>query len=166
MLRTRAPSAVLLAATAAFLLAASGTDRGLRSADKDQPKPKAEDRPPRTPLPKGHELMLAKLKESQAVLEGIALGDFPKVEKASIALSRISQAAEFLNAGKSKEYELQINLFRRAADNLTKKAKERNLDGVVLGFQDMTMTCVKCHAHTRDDKPDARLPSLPNVAGE
>ena len=157
--------AVVVAVAVFGVLAVGGHSPARHPAEKDIPKPKAEDRP-RIPLPKGHELMAAKLKESQTVLEGIALGDFPKVEKASIALARISQAAEFLNAGKSKEYELQINLFRRAAETVTQKAKDKNIDGVVLGFQDMTMTCVKCHQHTRDNKPDARLPRLPTVAGK
>ncbi len=158
--------AVGVAVAVLGVLAVGGHSPARHPAEKDIPKPKAEDRPPRVPLPKGHELMAAKLKESQAVLEGIALGDFPKVEKASVALARISQAAEFLNAGKSKEYELQINLFRRAAQTVTQKAKDKNIDGVVLGFQDMTLTCLKCHQHTRDNKPDARLPGLPSLAGK
>ena len=158
-------STVVLAATAFGVVAVIGHSPGLPPADKDIPKPKTEDRPLRVPLPKGHELMAAKLKESQTLLEGVALGDFPKIEKASIALARISQAAEFLNAGKSKEYELQINLFRRSAETVTSKAKDKNMDGVVLAYFDMQMTCLKCHKHTRDDKPDARLPRWPSVAG-
>lgn len=160
MPRTRLVNAVVLAAVA---LAFAGHSP---ARNPDVPKPKEQPAPKRAPLKSGHELMVAKLKESQTLLEGIALGDFPKVEKAAIALGRIAQAAEFLNAGKSKEYELQINLFRRAADTVNRKAKDRNLDGVVLGFQDMTMTCVKCHQHTRDGQPDARLPRLPSLAGE
>ena len=160
-----------------FVLAFAGVSLALVSARTpgllplaplvpDVPKEKKDAPPPRVPLPKGHELMAAKLKESQAVLEGIALGDFQQIEKASLALSRISQAAEFLNAGKSKEYELEINLFRRASDRLNRKAKDKNIDGVMLAFQDMTMTCLKCHQHTRDNKPDARLPLDRNFAGK
>lgn len=157
-------TAVLVAATLG-VVAVIGHTPARPPTDRDTPKPKAEDRPQRVPLPKGHELMAAKLKESQTLLEGVALGDFPKVEKASIALARISQAAEFLNAGRSKEYELQINLFRRAAETVTSKAKDRNIDGVMLAYFDMQMTCLKCHQHTRDGKPDARLPQRPSVAG-
>ena len=66
----------------------------------------------------------------------------------------LSQAAEFLNAYKSREYEIQINIFRRAAETVSKKAKDKNLDGVTLAYVDMTMTCLKCHQHTRDPKAD------------
>lgn len=160
MSRTRLVLAVVFVAVA--LAYASHSP----ARNPDVPKPKDQPAPKRVPLKSGHELMVAKLKESQTLLEGITLGDFPKVEKAAIALGRIAQAAEFLNAGKSKEYELQINLFRRATETVNRKAKDRNLDGVVLGFQDMTLTCVKCHQHTRDGQPDARLPHLPSVSGK
>jgi hypothetical protein len=113
---------------------------------------------PRPRLPAGHELMRAKLKHAQAVLEGLAVGDFKAIAAAADELVRVSQAAEFLNAYKSREYEVQINIFRRAAQTMSKKAGDRNLDGVTLAYVDMTMTCLKCHQYTRDPKADARLP--------
>ena len=122
------------------------------------PKDDKKDKQPKPRLPAGHELMRAKLKHAQAVLEGLALGDFKTIAAAADELVRVSQAAEFLNAYKSREYEIQINIFRRAAETVSKKAKDRNLDGVTLAYVDMTMTCLKCHQHTRDPKADARLP--------
>ena len=161
-MRTR--SLTLAVATGLTLLAGVGHSPALPPGGKDIPKPKAEDQP-RIPLPKGHELMAAKLKESQAILGGVALGDFEAIEKASVALNRITQAAAFLNAGKSKEYEVQMTLFRRSVEKVNSKAKDKNIDGVMLGYIDMQLACMKCHQHTRDNKPDARLPHLPSVAG-
>lgn len=160
-MRTR--SLTLAVATGLTLLAGVGHTPALPPDGRDIPKPKTEDQP-RIPLPKGHELMAAKLKESQAILGGIALGDFESIEKATVALNRITQAAAFLNAGKSKEYEVQMILFRRSVEKVSLKAKEKNLDGVMLGYLDMQLSCMKCHQHTRDNKPDARLPQLPNIA--
>lgn len=131
-----------------------------RSSDVPPKGDKKDDRP-RPRLPAGHELMRAKLKHAQAVLEGLALGDFRMVAAAADELAKVSQAAEFLNAYKSREYEVQINIFRRAAETVAKKARDRNLDGVTLAYVDVTMTCLKCHQHTRDPKADARLPLPP-----
>jgi cytochrome c556 len=152
-----------VAATVAFLSAIGHSPAVPPEDNKDIPKPKIDDKP-RIPLPKGHELMAAKLKESQAVLAGIALGDYEAIEKATVALNRITQAAAFLNAGKSKEYEVQMTLFRRSVETVKLKAKDKNMDGVMLGYIDMQLSCMKCHQHTRDNKPDARLPQLPNSA--
>ncbi len=114
---------------------------------------------PKFKLPSGHELMVAKLKHSQTILEGIALNDFKKITASTDEIVRIAQVAEFLNAYKGREYELQMLLFKRAAETIATKAKDKNMDGVLLGYTDMTMTCLKCHQHVRD-KGDAQGPKL------
>ena len=136
---------------------------GYDSARSDTPPERPVDPKQKPPfkLPSGHELMQAKLKNSQIILEGIALSDFKKITKSSEELVRIAQVSEFLNAYKGREYELQVLLFKRAAETMITKSKEKNLDGVVLAYTDMTMTCMKCHQHTRD-KADARLPEAPS----
>jgi hypothetical protein len=52
----------------------------------------------------------------------------------------------------------QSHDFRRAAEAILQKAKERNLDGVALAYGDLTRTCVHCHQYLRDVR-DARLPN-------
>ncbi len=123
-----------------------------------------KDKQPTPRLPAGHALMRAKLKHSQAVLEGLALGDYKAIARSADELVQISRAAEFLTAYKSREYAVQVNIFRRAAETVSKKAKDKNLDGVTLAYMDMTMTCLKCHQYTRDNKTDARLP-VPQLPG-
>lgn len=163
----------LLAVVAVVLLAVGhppavtlGSDGpGKDIPKKDEPKPKPDDKG-RIPLPKGHELMRSKLKETQAILEGVALGDFDTIEKAANSILKITQAAAFLEASKSREYEVQMTLFRRSANAVKQKARDKNLEGVMLGYFDMQLSCMKCHEHTRDNKPDARLPELPHFAGK
>lgn len=129
------------------------------------PKDDKKDKQPKPRLPAGHELMRAKLKHAQAVLEGLALGDFKMISSGADELAKLSQAVEFLTAYKSREYEVQITLFRRSAETMSQKAQAHNLDGVTLAYVDMTMTCLKCHQHTRDPKRDARMPVLPGPNG-
>ena len=95
------------------------------------------------------ELMHRKLKHAQKVLEGIALGDFDAITKHAEELIQISKAVEW-HVVKTPRYEVHSNEFRRAADSLIEKAKEKNLDGAALSYVDLTLTCVRCHKHVRD----------------
>jgi hypothetical protein len=104
-----------------------------------------------------NQLMIDKLQNAQKLLEGIALGKFDKIEKHAGELVRISKTAEWLNAHKAPRYELFSNEFQRSAEEIAKKAKDKNMDGVTLAYFDLTKSCVRCHQHIRDVR-DARLP--------
>lgn len=94
-------------------------------------------------------LMADKLRFSQRILEGIALADFAKISQSAEDLIGLSRSAEWF-AIKTPRYELNSNEFRRAADALIAKSKAKNLDGVVLAYMDLTMTCVRCHQYVRE----------------
>ena len=96
-------------------------------------------------------LMAAKLKEAQSLLEGLALNDPSKVQKCAEELLRISKEAQFRKALKTAKYELHANSFQRSAETIIEKAKAKNIDGATLAYLDMTMTCVRCHQHTREE---------------
>ncbi len=165
------PSAVSLVLVVSLLVvsllvgAAPGRSDPPTPPDKkdkpDTPKKDGQGKPP-VKLPTGRELMQAKLKHTQALIEGLALGDLKKVEGSADALVQIGGAAEFLSAYKSADYELQAAVFRRSAEAAARNAKEKNLDGAMLAYLDLTMTCVKCHRSTRDaHKGNAARPPLP-----
>jgi|SRR5262245_47287276 len=97
-------------------------------------------------------LMVLKLKESQSLLEGLAINDLTKVEKSATELLRISKEAQFRKALNTAKYEYQANAFQRAAETAIEKAKAKNIDGATLAYLDMTLTCVRCHEHTREEK--------------
>jgi hypothetical protein len=105
-----------------------------------------------------NQLMIDKLQNAQKLLEGIALGKFDRIEKHANELVRISKTAEWLNAHKAPRYELFSSEFQRSAEEIAKKAKEKNMDGVTLAYFDLTKSCVRCHQHIRDVR-DARLPT-------
>ena len=104
-----------------------------------------------------NQLMIDKLQNAQKLLEGIALGKFDKIEKHASELVRISKTAEWMNAHKTPRYELFSNEFQQSAEEIVKKAKDKNMDGVTLAYFDLTKSCVRCHQHIRDVR-DARLP--------
>jgi hypothetical protein len=100
-------------------------------------------------------LMIDKVKNAQLVLEGLALEDFGKVRRGAQELIRISNTAEWL-VRKTPQYKLFSNEFRRAAEALVQKAKDKNPDGVAVAYGDLVRTCVRCHHYIRDVR-EARL---------
>lgn len=126
-------------------------------ADKPADKPATKDEPK---LPTKKELMAAKLKHTQTVLEGIAVNDFDKVLTASDELVRVLRGNDFQNAYKGEEYRFQMNMFTRAAESVGRKAKDKNMDGVLVAYHELTVSCLRCHQAMRDKKFDARLPLL------
>jgi hypothetical protein len=103
------------------------------------------------PSDKTNELMKRKLKESQKVLEGLALNDFGTISKHAEELLLISKTAEW-RVLKTMDYEMFSNSFQRSASDLIKNAKEKNLDASALSYVEMTLTCVKCHKHVREER--------------
>jgi hypothetical protein len=101
-------------------------------------------------------LMLEKLNSSKMLLEGIALGDFNKINRSAESLIQLSKTAEWF-VYKTPRYELHSNEFRRAAESILEKAKDKNLDGVTLAYFELTMGCVRCHRYVREVR-DARAP--------
>jgi len=99
-------------------------------------------------------LMERKLEQSQKVLKGIALGDFDMIGKNAEELIQASKDAEW-KALKTPRYAIYSNDFRQAAEALAEKAQAKNLDGATLAYMEMTMTCVKCHKHLREERKGA-----------
>jgi len=93
------------------------------------------------------------------MLEGIALGKYDKIEKAANELVRISKTAEWL-ANRQPRYAIFANEFQEAAETIAKKAKDKNMDGVMLAYFTLTKSCVRCHQHLREVR-DARNFRLP-----
>jgi len=108
-------------------------------------------------------LMAAKLKHSQVLLEGIAIGDFKKISASAEELLQLTKTEEWL-VYKTPRYQMHSNEFQRAAETLIRKAKDKNIDGTTLAFFDMTMSCVRCHQHMREIR-DARMPNVPLEIG-
>ena len=134
---------------ASMLLISTSSPSTEQTKDKEKAAP-----------PKGNKLMLEKLKFAQSLLEGLATNNFDKIKDSAQELIRISKEAEW-SAHKTPMYEVHTNNFRRAAETIIQKAKDKNLDGATLAYVDMTVTCVRCHQHCREIR-DISLPLLPS----
>jgi cytochrome c556 len=113
---------------------------------------RTSEQPPK--LPTEAEIMAAKVKHAQVLLDALAREDFKRIKEQATALVRISDAAEFLNAHKTDEYRLQAAAFRQSVATMVEKADAKNIDGVMLAYMDMSNRCLKCHQYTRNKKRD------------
>jgi hypothetical protein len=97
------------------------------------------------------EFMRMKLEYSKLVLEGLTMENYATIIKNARALKTLSEAAEWEvptipNAG---EYIVFTSEFQRLADELAKKAADKNMDGATLAYLRLTMNCVNCHKYVR-----------------
>ena len=97
------------------------------------------------------EFMRRKLEFSKNVLEGLALEQYPMIEKNAKALRVLSQAAEWEvpMIPNVTDYVALTSEFQRYADDLIKAAKQGNIDGATLAYVKLTMNCVQCHKYVR-----------------
>ena len=97
------------------------------------------------------EFMRRKLEFSKNVLEGLALEQYPMIEKNAKALKVLSQAAEWEVPliPNATDYVALTSEFQRNTDELVKAAKQGNIDGATLAYVKLTMNCVQCHKYVR-----------------
>lgn len=141
----------LWAAVAATAVVLIGTGR----ADDKKPQPK-EKAPP-----KQLTVMQRKLASSQKVLEGLATNDFAKINTGADGLLECAKDATW-KINETEKYLLHTNEFIRRAEALKKAAKDKSTDAAALAYVDLTLTCVRCHQHMREERiSSAPLPALP-----
>lgn len=104
--------------------------------------------PPMQAQPELKTIMKVKLINTQAVLEGLALEDFSRIERAATTLASLSKASAW-KVAKTPEYIKFSKDFQEVADSLAANAKARKLEASTLDYVQLTMLCVKCHTHAR-----------------
>jgi len=114
--------------------------------------------------------MQRKLGHAQKALEGIALNDFDGIVRSADGLIDASREASF-QVLKTRRYELYADEFRRAAEGMRKHARVKNTDAAALSYVDLTLTCVKCHQHVREERvglapPVGRPATAATLTGE
>ncbi len=101
--------------------------------------------------PTRRELMRTKLEAAQKILEGLTLEDYTLITKGAKALRAMSQASEWEvpTIPNADEYVVYTGEFQRLTDELSRKAKDKNIDGATLAYLRLTTSCVNCHKYVR-----------------
>jgi len=114
---------------------------------------KADQQPP------VRKFMREKLTDAQNILEGLATEDFDLIIRGGEHLRTMSLATEW-NLIPGPEFKAHSEDFRRAAKDVTDKARDENLDGVALAYLQLTMRCIDCHKFVRSTRvAGLQLPS-------
>jgi hypothetical protein len=97
------------------------------------------------------QFMRPKLLHSQRLLEGLSLENYELIAKEARALRNISETADW-QVLPSLEYVRYSGDFQRLCNELIRNANEKNLDGASLAYLQLTLNCVECHKHVRQQR--------------
>lgn len=107
--------------------------------------------------PKEESIMKKKLAAAQKLLGGLATNDFDTIQDSADRLNDYSKQAAW-KLIETPRYEIYSEEFQRLTLKMSNQAKAKNLDGVALSYVDMTLVCVKCHQHVREQKAGTNPP--------
>ena len=107
-----------------------------------------------------HFWMDVKLEESQAIFAAMTTADYEAIVKSAETLKTLSRVEGFVRR-KNPKYRTQLRSFEFATREIEYHGKRENIEGVVLGFNQLTLSCVNCHKQLRDvpngvESPPAR----------
>lgn len=103
---------------------------------------------------KSKTFMKQKLEHAQKILEGLTQEKYDVIEKNANSLNALSQAA-FWHALQTPQYTQYSGEFQRLTDKLAKSASEKNIDAATLTYVEITLNCVNCHKHVRNQRQAA-----------
>lgn len=96
------------------------------------------------------EQMRNKLEHSQDVLSGIITEDYEQLEEAANGLAGVCEIVGWTEAKTKGRFKTHDTEFHEIANELVILAKERNLEGALYKYIQMTTICMDCHQHVRD----------------
>ena len=102
-----------------------------------------------TQTPATGRLMRQKLTHAQRLLEAITTSNYVMLERETAALVAIPQSPAWMVLN-SPEYRRYSEAFRRATQALLDASKSRDLDKAVGIYQDVTMSCYRCHQYIKN----------------
>ena len=94
--------------------------------------------------------MDVKVEESQKVFAALARADFDDIIASTEKLKKVSKL-EGLVRRNAPGYRTQLRAFEFAVDEIQHQAKRENIEGVTMGFNQLTLSCVNCHRQLRND---------------
>jgi len=109
-------------------------------------------------------IMDEKLEYSQQLLEAIVFEDFQTVARIADELHLLSELSSW-DVIRSPEYTRRSLEFQGVANRLAEVAEERNLDGLALGYVELTLQCFQCHRYMREARRVEQEPPVPALRG-
>ncbi len=95
--------------------------------------------------------MEKKLEFSQSILVALTQANFAEIERNAENMNFVGHLEKWTR-GVQPDYKRQVVYFEFANQELIRHAKEKNIDGATLAFNQLTTSCVQCHKIVRDSK--------------
>lgn len=92
--------------------------------------------------------MNVKLQESQKLFAALAQADFKSISDSGEHLKTVSSLEGFVRR-KTPGYLTQLKAFEFSVDEILRQSEKQSIEGVTLGFQQLTLSCVNCHKQMR-----------------
>ncbi len=96
--------------------------------------------------------MDVKVTESQKVFAALAEADFAAILQSTEKLKTLSGLEGFVRRS-TPGYRTQLRLFEFAVQDIEEQSRRANIEGVALGFNQLTLSCVNCHKQLRRPAP-------------
>lgn len=93
--------------------------------------------------------MDVKLEESQKIFAALAKADFETLVSSTKKLTALSELEGFVR-NRTPGYRTQLRSYQFAIREIEQQAKRESIEGVTLGFQQLTLSCVNCHRQLRE----------------
>jgi cytochrome c556 len=94
--------------------------------------------------------MKLKLEHTQKLLEGLAVEDFEAVKQHAQKLGTLAMDENW-QVLQTREYRDYSAEFQKITGRISKAAEKKSLDGAAVGYVQLTLNCVDCHKHVRDE---------------
>jgi hypothetical protein len=93
--------------------------------------------------------MDVKLGESQKIFAALTEADFETLVGSAKKLTALAEMEGFVR-NRFPGYKTQLQSYQFALREIEKQASQESIEGVTLGFQQLTLSCVNCHKQLRD----------------
>lgn len=94
--------------------------------------------------------MQLKLEHTQKLLEGLAIEDYAAIKQHAQKLGTLA-LDENWQVLQTREYRDYSAHFQQITGRISKAAEKKNLDGAALSYVQLTLNCIDCHKHVRDE---------------
>jgi len=79
----------------------------------------------------------------------VPIGASDAIAKNAKQMQGLAQIEEFVR-GRNEDYRTQLKSFHFANRELIRMSEEENVDGAALAYVQLTLSCVDCHKHLRN----------------
>lgn len=96
-----------------------------------------------------HFWMDVKLEESQKIFAALAEANFETLVGSAEKLITLAEMEGFVR-DRYPGYKTHLRSYQFALREIEQQAERKSIEGVTLGFQQLTLSCVNCHKQLRD----------------